>query len=869
MAHEVVSFGQWLRRRRRALDLTQEELAERVFCSAVTIRKIEADERRPSKEVAERLCDQLGIAADERQAFIRSARAELSARHLPAASPVAVRNEAAPIAPVRMRRPGALPVPPTALLGREGEVAALRQALTQRGVRLLTIVGPPGVGKTRLALQVATELRDQFAAGALFVPLAALTDPDLVASAIAEAVGVTEEAGQPLVASVIAALRGRELLLVLDNCEHLLPAAPRVADLLEGVAGLRVIATSREALRLSGEHEFLVLPLALPRDEPPGGATLDVLAGNPAVALFVQRARAVQPSFALTAANAPVVAAICARLDGLPLAIELAAARCKLFTPQALLARLDDRFALLTGGARDLPARQRTLLGAIEWSYHLLNADEQRLLCHLAVFAGGCTVDAAEAVGVEVGSGKWEVGKATEVSGFPLPIPDYSLLDTLASLLDKSLVRQEPGHDGEPRFWMLETIREYGLGRLRAAGEETAARARHAGYFLALAEGAERHLQGAEQEAALAQLGAEHDNLRGALAWAIGAGEAALAQRLVGALGLFWHLRGFWGEGRAWATRALALGGATPGEVRAGALACAGFLAWGQSDFGAAREQLEASVALAREAGDSPRGAFAIGTLGLVALYQGRTEEAGPLFVESLGLYRARGERFGMGISLVRLGLVAAARGAWAAASEDCAESLDLFRAIGNPWGIGISYSCLAELARAREDWDGAAGYYAESLRLLGELGSNWYYASALVGLASVIAARVGREAVARAGSRGRSPCWGRQWRCSTGSAGVSSRPSAPITTASRRRHALAWAMLASRRPGRAGAQPTPRARSTTCWRLATDDRRPERAAWRFGRRGVASGRWRMARGGRRWVRCAVTWSGACCGRSI
>ncbi|MFN8538016.1 MAG: helix-turn-helix domain-containing protein [Thermomicrobiales bacterium] len=476
MAHEVVSFGQWLRRRRRALDLTQEELAERVFCSAVTIRKIEADERRPSKEVAERLCDQLGIAADERQAFIRSARAELSARHLPVAAPVAVQGAAAPIAAAGMRRAGALPVPPTALLGREGEVAALRQALTQRGVRLLTIVGPPGVGKTRLALRVATELRERFADGAVFVPLAALTDPDLVVSAIAEAVGVTEEAGQPLVASVIAALRGRELLLVLDNCEHLLPAAPRVADLLEGVAGLRVIATSREALRLSGEHEFLVLPLALPRDEPPGGATLDVLAGNPAVALFVQRARAVQPSFALTAANAPVVAAICARLDGLPLAIELAAARCKLFTPQALLARLDDRFALLTGRARDCAPRASGPCRAIDWSYHLLNADEQRLLCHLAVFAGGCTVDAAEAVGVEkweVGSGKWERLPRSVVSHFPPLTSHFSTRSRRCSTRRHGA----PGAGARWRAALLDA-RRFGsmdLGRLRAAGESSGA----------------------------------------------------------------------------------------------------------------------------------------------------------------------------------------------------------------------------------------------------------------------------------------------------------------------------------------------------------------------------------------------------------
>lgn len=750
MAREITSFGQWLRLRRKALDLTQEELADRVFCSAVTIRKIEADERRPSKEIAERLAEQLAIPSAERQAFIRSARAELAASRLALTAPPTA-QPSPPIATQPRQRPGALPVPPTPLLGREMELVALRQTFLQRGVRLLTLIGPPGVGKTRLALQVTADLRDYLAAGALFVPLAALTDPALVISAIAEVAGVAEEGGKSLAASVIAALREREILLVLDNFEHLLPAAPFVADLLAGLPGLRVLATSREALRLSGEHEFLVLPLPLPRDGAQDDATSDTLGQNPAVALFVQRAQAVQPFFTLTADNAPAVAAICARLDGLPLAIELAAARAKLFTPQALLARLADRFALLTGGARDLPARQRTLLGALDWSYALLDPAEQHLLNHLAIFAGGCTVAAAAAVG----SGPWTVDRGpwtavqSSVHRPPSTVhgpPSTDTLDTLASLLDKSLVRQEAGHDGEPRFWMLETIREYGLGRLVTEGLEQVARGRHTAYFAALAERCERQLQAAEQEAALAELGAEHDNLRAALAWAIGAGEAELAQRLVGLLAIFWHLRGFWGEGRAWAGRALAAGEATPREVRAGAHACAGFLAWGQSDFGAAREHLATSLVLARESGDRSRCAFALGVLGLLELYAGDAAAAEPPLAESLTLYRGVAEPFGVAISLVRLGLVAAAQGRLAAASEDYAESLDLFRAIGNPWGIGISLTCLAELARVREDWAGAAGHYLESLRLLGELGSNWYYASALVGLASVIVARAERE---------------------------------------------------------------------------------------------------------------------------
>jgi len=493
--------------------------------------------------------------------------------------------------------------------------------------RLLTLTGPGGCGKTRLAVQVAATASSDYADGVHFVSLAPITELGLVVSTIAQALGVREQGSRPLLDGLQDLLREKQLLLLLDNFEQIISAAPVVVELLVVAPALKVLVTSRASLHLSGEHEFAVPPLSLPdlQDLPP----LDRLTHFEAVHLFIERAQAVQSDFALTKENAAAIAAMCHHLDGLPLAIELAAGRIKLFPPQALLPRLRNRLKLLVGGARDLPSRQQTLRGTIAWSYDLLEEPEKRLFRRLAVFVGGCMLETAEAVcNADRGLG-------------------VDVLDGVTSLVDKSLLKQEAQADGEPRLLMLETIREFGLERLAESGEAEAMRRQHAAFFLRLSEEAYPKMLSAEQSTWYRRLEVEHDNLRAALRWTLESQEAQMGLRLAGALFAFWRSCNHSREGRSWLEQVLAQPGAkAPTAARAKALFGAGTMAFFQGDFPAARQLLEESVMVGRELGAAGMRnlAHALTTLGHAILLQGDPTTARELAGEGLRLFQEVGE---------------------------------------------------------------------------------------------------------------------------------------------------------------------------------------------------------------------------------
>ena len=580
------------------------------------------------------------------------------------------------------------------------------------------------MGKTRLAQHIAGGVRDHFADGVIFVSLAPIRDPELVLPTIAQALQLPELGDRSLAEQLTAVLQRQQLLLILDNVEQVVDAAPQITRLLGTCPGLKALVTSRAALRVTGEHEFPVPPLNVPDHAeysrlPP----LEELEGNGAIALFVARAQAVLPSFTLDDANAPSVVEICSRLDGLPLAIELAAAWVRVLPPEALVARLSSRLTLLAGGARDQPARLRSMRDAIAWSHDLLPSAERGLFRRLAVFAGGFTLDAAEAV--------------TEVA----PDRGDDILVGILSLVEASLIARAEDSGGVPRYRMLETVREFALEHLVASGEADGIMERLAAWASALAAPGNEQMFGPTPLRWLERCETELDNLRAVLSWALERRDAPTAQNLYGDLGWFWYVRGHLSEGRRWGEQAISINDLGSSSERLKALRIAAVLAWGQGDYPRAKELLEESLAHP-STGDLERGvSTALHFLGLVAEDEDRFDEAEALQEQALTRFRADGHLGWAGYALNALGVIAYERGDTARAAERFAEALDLFRTVNHAYGMAVTLMNLAKVARAHGDYPRAAALYGESLTLRWAQGEKRHIAGCLRGLASVAAA--------------------------------------------------------------------------------------------------------------------------------
>jgi predicted ATPase/transcriptional regulator with XRE-family HTH domain len=709
-------FGSWLKALRKTLDLTQAALAQQVGCAAVTIKQFESGQRRPSRQIAELLATCLAIPADERDAFIRAARTT------PTSVPSASHPATLPAEAIGTRRQ--LSMPPTPLIGREQVLALLQPRLLHPDLRLLTLLGPPGVGKTRLSIQLAASVDGAFADGVVFVSLAPVREADQVVVAIGRALGYQEGAVHELLARLQRSLREQKLLLVLDNFEHVLAAAPLVGELLSAAPQLKVLATSRTPLRLYGEQEMVVSPLALP----PLHAlpALTELADYPAIALFMARAQAVSDSVTLDHTNMHAVAELCHRLDGLPLAIELAAGRIRLLTPQMLLDRIQNRRHLLTGGASDLPARHQTLWNAIDWSYTLLSETERRVLRQLAVFAGGWTLAAAEAILEPTTSAP----AIAQITATPPPI-----LDIMTTLVSQSLVVADT-HAGTARYHLLESIREYALDRLIEGDEEVHARRRHAEYYFSLAETSE--LYSIQETAWMDQLEREHENLQIALAWMVEHAPERLVQ-LADDLGWFCQVRGYVREGRRWLELAVARAQDIPKFDHARVLAMIGFLAREMDDLEIAQTTLEESLRLYQQIGDISRQADTLNKLSMVALSRGDYVTTDRLASQSAALFGSIDSEIAGPLLLI--GAAAYLMHDYERSQAVHTEGLRLVRETGRPRRAIYRMIQLAHIAQARGAPTQAVAQIIEALHLAMQANNRWGITMSLAGLASAAAA--------------------------------------------------------------------------------------------------------------------------------
>ena len=715
---EPISFAEVLRQYRAMAGLTQEALAERSGLGLRSIQGLELGETRPRRESVRRLVHALRLDPEHAATLEQ------------VGVPVSRQREAAPPvvgAPRRGNDPGRaarhnLPVQLTSFVGRERELVEIRERLG--AARLLTLTGTGGCGKTRLALQIASVLVDAYQDGIWLAELAGLPDPDLVPQAVAAAVGVREVAGEPIRATLLVALRTRRLLLVVDNCEHLIDACATLADaILRSCPDVQILATSREPLGIAGEAAWRVPSLAVASIE--DAPSHDDLVACEAVRLFADRAMAAQPNFALSERNATAVAQICRQLDGIPLAIELGARRVTALSVEQIALRLDQRFRLLTSGSRAGLPRQQTLAATVEWSYNLLTPPERALFDRLAVFAGGFTLEAVEAV---CDSGMRDEGREASGDDYHSSLAPYpSPLELLARLVDKSLVVADLEAAGTERYRLLETLRQYAHERLVARGEADEIRRRHANYFLGLAVEAGRELLGANQVSWLDRLDRDHDNLHAALSWAIEHGEAEVGLRMAIGLAYFWYFRGHYSEARTLRSAILALpAGLELDALRAEMLHGIGMMGLNLGDYDRARAALDEGLTIARRVGDHTLLIPILVTLGFVTRVQCEYETARPVLEEGIALARPAGDTFHTAMGVHHLGLAAfEADGDLTTASSLNEEALALYGQLGNRRMIGVVRLAMGRIARARGDFAEARAQVVEALSLHLQVGEQ------------------------------------------------------------------------------------------------------------------------------------------------
>lgn len=689
---EQHSFGYWLRLKRKTLDLSREALADRVGCSVSTIRKLEDEERHPSAQIAELLAEIFKIPTNERGAFLRFARGDW--RTAPSLAdeeaPWRVSTPALPQQP-RSNIPGTF----TSLIGRDQDIGIVQDYLTNPNIRLVTLIGAPGIGKTRLSIAAARASLAEFSDGVFFVGLAALDQPSLIPSAISQALGYIEKNNLSPEEHLIEGIASKRMLLVLDNSEHLIEDVARlVSSLLSACSRLKILTTSREALQIPGEWLYSVPALDMPKDY--SIVDIETVSEFPALVLFAERARAARSDFALNAENMRAVVSICAQLDGLPLAIELIAARVKTFSVGQIAARLDDRFALLTGGSRLVPSRQQTLQAALDWSYELLTETERELFRQLSVFVGGFTLEALESVA--------------------LLDSNQSILDALSRLVDKSLLLVE--QRDQPRYRFLEPIRQYARDKLNEAQESNLIQDRHLNHYLRLAEEVEPYLFGAKQQDWKNRLELDHDNLRVALAWSLESNQIEAGLKLAGALAWFWLSKGHLSEGNLWLEKLLASDIGAQGKERAKALRASCILLTATGDYIRAIAFGESSVKLYREIGDNRGVGLALIDLGASLYHEGKREEAVESFEDGLRLLRATEERWGIAYALVWLGDPLFRMGEIERAATSWEESLHISQEFGDHNLVAWSLGGLADVARQRADYKRATGMFKEALSL-------------------------------------------------------------------------------------------------------------------------------------------------------